>query len=93
LCKDSIGICAEKGFDPEILLDPFEEQFDFPSLLVHFSDGSGFEIKGIGEDLALCIWGNPNIRTPKYQRSNDGSAASSLTELSTALPIVEQQLH
>ncbi len=39
--------------------------------------------------LAHCIWGNPNIRTTKYQKSNDGSAASSLAQLSTPLPITE----
>jgi hypothetical protein len=51
LRKDSIGCCAEKSFDLEILLDPFEEQFDFPSFLVHLSDGGGVEIKGIGEKM------------------------------------------
>ena len=53
LRKDSIGFCAEKGFDLEILLDPFEEQFDFPSLLAHLGDCDAFEIKGIGEKRIL----------------------------------------
>ena len=30
--------CAEKTFDFQILLDPFEKEFDLPSLLVNFCD-------------------------------------------------------
>ena len=45
------GILAgsQKGFDTQMLLDPFEEQFDLPSLLVKCRDHLGLERKVVGQ--------------------------------------------
>lgn len=34
-----VGRCAKEAFDMQILLDPFEEQFDLPTTLVQRGDG------------------------------------------------------
>jgi hypothetical protein len=31
LCLQSGFACATEGFDPQVLLDPFEEDFDLPA--------------------------------------------------------------
>ena len=41
---------AEEGFDPEVLLDPFEEEFDLPATLVDCRDGHCREFKVIGQE-------------------------------------------
>ena len=33
--------CPEEPLDPQMLLDPFEEQFDLPAALVERADGRG----------------------------------------------------
>ena len=40
---------AQKGFDTQMLLDPFEEQFDLPALLVKCRDHLWFECKVVGQ--------------------------------------------
>src|SRR4029079_16597532 len=42
---------AKKGFDPEILLDPLEEQLDLPALLVKSSDSLGAFLQIIGHQM------------------------------------------
>ena len=47
---------AQKGFDTQMLLDPFEEQFDLPALLVKCRDHLGLEREVVGQkDEALSI--------------------------------------
>ena len=45
---DGIDAGAEKGFDAQILLDPFEEQFDLPATFVHAGKGQGRQDKVVG---------------------------------------------
>ena len=37
------------GFDPKVLFDGFEEEFDLPALAVNFRDGLGIEIQTVGQ--------------------------------------------
>jgi len=53
LAEDSVEGGAEKSFDFQVLLDPFEEQFDLPSISVDISDGRGGKIKGVGKKKIL----------------------------------------
>lgn len=39
LCLHGVLGCSVKSLDPEILLDPFEKQFDVPTTLVNAGDG------------------------------------------------------
>src|SRR5215472_2709344 len=41
---------AKEGFDSEVLLDPFEEQFNLPPLLIELGDAQGWQIEVIGEE-------------------------------------------
>lgn len=41
LRQHGIARGAEEGFDLQVLLDPFEEQFDLPAVLVDRGEGSG----------------------------------------------------
>ena len=43
LGHDSVFRGAEEGLDLQVLLDPFEEQFDLPAGLVDLRDGDGRE--------------------------------------------------
>ena len=44
---------AEKSLDFQILLDPFEEQFDLPAFFVDFGDLAGFEVMGVGDESII----------------------------------------
>ena len=46
---DGIGTGSYKGFDFEILLQGFEEQFDLPPVLINGSNGGGSQRQVIGE--------------------------------------------
>ena len=48
---DGVFRSAEEAFDFEVLLDPFEEQFDLPALPVDFRDGQGCEAEVAGQEL------------------------------------------
>ena len=50
--------CAVESLDPEILLDPFEKQFDVPATLVNAGDGYCGQPEMVGnKDQALaCFW-------------------------------------
>ena len=51
---DSVGGCAVKGFDSQMLLDPAEEELHLPALLVNIGDGYGGNGKDIGQiDITL----------------------------------------
>lgn len=55
LGSDSIVGCAEEGLDPQVLLDPFEEEFDLPSALVDQRDSQCRDRKVVGkEDQVLA---------------------------------------
>ena len=45
----SVGAGAVKGFDAEMLLDPFEKQFDLPTALVELNDGQRRHGKVVGQ--------------------------------------------
>ena len=46
---------AQKGFDLQVLLDPFEEQLDLPAFLVDCRNGAGSQMEGVGEkDIMLA---------------------------------------
>jgi hypothetical protein len=47
---DRIGCGAVKGFDMQMLFDPFEEQFDQPAELVQPGDGVGRHGKIVGQE-------------------------------------------
>ena len=42
--------CPEELLDPQMLLDPLEEQLDLPSALVKGADGHGRQTELIGEE-------------------------------------------
>src|SRR6202035_2904184 len=42
--------CPEELLDPQMLLDPLEEQLDLPSALVEGADGRGRQTELIGEE-------------------------------------------
>jgi hypothetical protein len=46
---DRVVTGAEKVFDPQILLDPFEEQFHLPAALVQLGNGEWRQVEVIGE--------------------------------------------
>ena len=41
---------AQKRLDAQVLLDPFEEQFDLPALPVQLSDQIGLQGKVVGQE-------------------------------------------
>ena len=47
---DCVGAVAEKVFDPQVLLDPFEEQLHLPAALVELGDGQRGKIEVIGQE-------------------------------------------
>ena len=57
LCHHCIVRIAQKGFDFQVLLDPFEEQLHLPALFVNLSDGLGGPVKMVGgEDIMLATF-------------------------------------
>jgi len=40
---------AEKGFDPQMLFDPFEEQFDLPTATIQLPNGQRRQQKVVGQ--------------------------------------------
>ena len=49
---------AQKGFDLQVLLDPFEEQFNLPAFLVNCCNGAGSQMESIGKkDIMLTGFG------------------------------------
>ena len=40
---------AVEGFDPQMLLDPFEEQFDLPATMIELCDGQGGDGEVVGQ--------------------------------------------
>ncbi|PRC93279.1 hypothetical protein S2091_2017 [Solimicrobium silvestre] len=47
---DGVFAGSQKGFDTQMLFDPFEEQFDLPALLVQRGDQFRFERKIVGQE-------------------------------------------
>ena len=55
LGANGIGRRAVKGFDAQMLLDPFEEEFDLPAAAIELGDGQRRDGEVIGqEDQALA---------------------------------------
>ena len=46
---DGVWRCSVKGLDSQMLLDPAEEEFHLPALLVNIGDGYGGNGKNIGQ--------------------------------------------
>jgi hypothetical protein len=38
LSKDGVSTRSEEGFDLQVLLDPFEEKFDLPAVMIDIAD-------------------------------------------------------
>ena len=57
LCKHGIAGGSEETFDFEMLLDPLEEEFDFPPGLVDVGDGLGRQGEVIGEEEVVLTGG------------------------------------
>ena len=49
LGADSVLRGAEEGFDAQVLLDPFEEEFDLPPAFVNGCDGNGGQFEVVGK--------------------------------------------
>ena len=55
---DGVDRRAVEGLDSQVLFDPLEEQFDFPSLVVQLCDHQCRQREVVGqEDESLGIWG------------------------------------
>ena len=66
---DRVFARAEKFFDAQVLLDPFEEQFDLPSLLVKGCDGQRRQDRIVGqEDQRLASVGVLEANSPQVLR-------------------------
>lgn len=48
---DGVRAEAEKGFDAQVLFDPFEEQLDLPTTFVDSGDGLSRQVKAIGDKV------------------------------------------
>ena len=53
--EDGVFRGSEKGFDFEVLLDPFEEDFDLPSCFVNVCDGAGGEFEVVGDKDEIFV--------------------------------------
>ncbi len=51
LGHDNVFRRAEKGFDFQVLLDPFEKYFDVPAGFVQIGDGTSSKLEIIGEKM------------------------------------------
>lgn len=56
LCHNSILAGSKKGFNLQVLLDPFEEKLYLPSLLIDVSNDSCRQIEVIGKKLILLLF-------------------------------------
>ena len=58
---------AEEGFDAQVLLDPFEEEFDLPPTFVNGCDGNGGQFEVVGKkDQPLAGMGIDITDTPEW---------------------------
>jgi hypothetical protein len=49
LSAHRVGRGAVKGFDAQMLFDPFEEEFDLPAAAVELGDGQGWNGEVVGQ--------------------------------------------
>ena len=58
LSSDGVLVIAVKGFDSEVLLDPFEKKFHLPAQTVQFSDGQGWQREVVCQKnkLLASLW-------------------------------------
>ena len=47
LSEDGIPACPKEGFDLQVLLDPFEEKLDLPSVMIDVTDGFGYQVADV----------------------------------------------
>ena len=45
-----VRACAVKGFDAQMLFDPFEEQFDLPAAMIQLGNGQGRHGEVVGQE-------------------------------------------
>ena len=55
LSFDGILAISVKGLDPQVLLDPLEEEFHLPARLVEQADGEGRQVEIVGEEAKKTI--------------------------------------
>ena len=61
LSLHSVLACAQKMLDAQVLLDPFEEEFDLPAVFVEGCDGGGRRTGVVGqEDQVFLELGSAN---------------------------------
>jgi len=63
---DRVFRCAVKGFDTQVLLDPFEEQFHVPAEPIQIGDGYGRKRKIVGQKDELFLGGGIEISDTPY---------------------------
>lgn len=58
LCLHCVLVCAAEGYDTQMLLDPFEKQFDLPTLAVQIGDHLRLQNEVVGQKcnaIALLV--------------------------------------
>ena len=53
-----------EGFDPKVLLDPFEEELDLPAQLVEVRNGLGGQLELIGEEQEILAVVRIDVMNP-----------------------------
>ena len=73
-----VGRGAVEGFDPEVLLDPLEEEFDLPAASVKRGDGLSREDEVVGEEYqGLAGFRVAKADAPEFRRVGLGRVPSS----------------
>ena len=67
-----VGAGAIKSFDPQMLLDPFEEQFDLPASAIELGDGQCWHGEVVGqEDERVAATTSPRrTRSPRRKAAS-----------------------
>ena len=64
---DRIFGCPIKGLDPQMLFDPFEEDFDPPAAFVKLGDGQRWQAEIVGQkDQALVSFDVEESDSPEF---------------------------
>ena len=88
LSHDGVFGGAKKTLDLQVLLDPFEEQFDLPTGLVNRRDGAGREFEVVGqEDIMLAGLAIPEADTTQQDRARFCLGAGKLDGLIAGQPL------
>ena len=71
LSAHRVGRSAVKGFDAQMLLDPFEEQFDLPAAMIELGDGQSRHGEVVGQkDQRLAGFWDRDSRCGAAGRDN-----------------------